>query len=105
MILTPPSLQQFCLKLIIDYEEIIDVLNPEEDWDNDMSHLYNDRLTREERDNFEYQAVRGIKTLAQIKSEIRALLIRRPFNLDLVQLEWRSLCSSVYRNVLPDKSG
>ena len=87
MINTPPSLQQFCLKLIIDYEEIVDVLNPEEDWDNDVSHLYNDRLTLAERDEFEFQVVRGIKTLAQVKIEIRALLIQRPFDLDLVQLK------------------
>ena len=84
---TPPSLQQFCLKRIIDYEEIIDVLNPEEDWDNDVRHLYNHRLTRDERDEFESQVVSGTQTLAQVKAEIRALLILRPFDLDLVQLK------------------
>ena len=84
---TPPSLQQFCLKRIVDYEEIIDVLNPEEDWDNDVRHLYNHRLTRDERDEFESRVVSGAQTLSQVKNEIRALLILRPFDLDLVQLK------------------
>ena len=84
---TPPSLQQFCLKRIVDYEEIIDVLNPKEDWDNDVRHLYNHRLTRDERDEFESQVVGGFQTLSQVKNEIRALLIVRPFDLDLVQLK------------------
>ena len=84
---TPPSLQQFCLRRIVDYEEINDVLNPKEDWDNDVRHLYNHRLTRDERDEFESQVVNGTQTLAQVKAEIRALLILRPFDLDLVQLK------------------
>ena len=87
MINSPPSLLQCCLKRIVDYEEIISVLNPEEDWDNDVRHLYNNRVTRDERDEFENLVVRGVQTLSQVKAEIRALLIQRPFNLDLVQLK------------------
>ena len=84
---TPPSLQQFCLRRIIDYEEINDILNPPLDWDNDVQHLYNHRLTRDGRDEFELLVVNGTRTLAQVKADIRALLIVRPFDLDLVQLK------------------
>ena len=84
---TPPSLQQFCLRRIVDYEEINDVLNPPLDWDNDVQHLYNHRLTRDERDEFELMVVNGTRTLAQVKADIRALLTLRPFDLDLVQLK------------------
>ena len=84
---TPLSLQQFCLRRIVDYEEINDVLNPPLDWDNDVQHLYNHRLTRDERDEFELMVVNGTRTLAQVKADIRALLTLRPFDLDLVQLK------------------
>ena len=84
---TPPSLQQFCLRRIVDYEEINDVLNPPLDWDNDVRHLYNHRLTRDERDEFEMLVVNGTRTLAQVKADIRALLVLRPFDLDLAQLK------------------
>ena len=84
---TPPSLQQFCLRRIVDYEEINDVLNPPLDWDNDVQHLYNHRLTRDERDEFEMLVVNGTRTLAQVKADIRALLVLRPFDLDLAQLK------------------
>ena len=40
-----PQLQSFLAKFIICYEDIIAILNPEEDWDNDTSHLYNERLS------------------------------------------------------------
>ena len=87
MLNTPPSLQQFCLRRIVDYEEINDVLNPPLDWDNDVQHLYNHRLTRDERDEFEMLVVNGTRTLAQVKADIRALLVLRPFDLDLAQLK------------------
>ena len=87
MLNTPPSLQQFCLRRIVDYEEINDVLNPPLDWDNDVRHLYNHRLTRDERDEFEMLVVNGTRTLAQVKADIRALLVLRPFDLDLAQLK------------------
>ena len=82
-----PSLQSIALKYIIDYEEIISTLNPEEDWDNDTSHLFNHRMSRQEVIDFEMQVLSGEKSLAQIKSEMRTLLQQRPFDLDLVQLQ------------------
>ena len=86
MIRLAPSLQQICLRSVIDRQEIDDVLYPMLDWDNDVTHLYNERLTREEESDYETLAVTGQKTLTECKADLRSLLYRRPFDLDLIQL-------------------
>ena len=86
MIRSAPSIQQICLKSVIDHQKIDDVLYPELDWDNDVSHLFNERLTREEERDYELLAVTGQKTLTECKNDLRSLLYRRPFDLDLVQM-------------------
>ena len=82
-----PSLQQIAIMSIIKHEDIVTILNPEEDWDEDNSHLFNQRLTKQEFRDFQIQAISGERYLAQIKADIRDLLQQRPFDLDLVQLE------------------
>ena len=82
-----PSLQSLVVKFIIEYEEINETLNPPEDWDNDTSHLFNQRISHQEVLEYEKEVLSGIKTFTQVKSEIRACLLQRPFNLDLVQLQ------------------
>ena len=82
-----PSLQSLVVKFIIEYEEINETLNPPEDWDNDTSHLFNQRMSHQEVLEHEKEVLSGIKTFTQVKSEIRALLLQRPFDLDLVQLQ------------------
>ena len=81
-----PSLQQIAIMSIIEREDIIAILNPEEDWDDDNSHLFNQRLTRHEYLDFQIQAMSGERSLTQIKADMRDLLQQRPFDLDLVQL-------------------
>ena len=75
------------VKFIIEYEETNETLNPPEDWDNDTSHLFNQRISHQEVLEYEKEVLSGIKTFTQVKSEIRALLLQRPFHLDLVQLQ------------------
>ena len=82
-----PSLQQIAIMSIIEHEDIVAILNPEEDWDDDNSHLFNQRLTRQEFRDFQIQAISGERYLAQIKADIRDLLQQRPFDLDLVQMK------------------
>ena len=92
-----PSLLSIVVKYIIEYEEINATLNPPEDWDNDTSHLYNQRMSRQEVIDFEIQMLSGKKSFSQIKSEMRILLQQRPFDLDLVQLQ-----AIPFFNRLPD---
>ena len=86
MIRAVSSLQRVSLKCIINYQEIIEVLNPEEEWGNDRSHLFNQRLSYRETVDFMFRVMDGGNSLAQVKSEIRSLLLQRPFDLDLVHL-------------------
>ena len=39
-----PTLLSLASQFIIDYKKVTDILNPEEDWDVDNSHLYTQRL-------------------------------------------------------------
>ena len=82
-----PTLQSLVVKFIIEYEEINDTLIPEEDWDIDNSHLFNQRMSHQEVLEYEKEVLSGIKSFTQVKSEIRAVLLQRPFHLDLVQLQ------------------
>ena len=52
-------------------------------------------MSREEVNDFEMQVLSGEKSLAQIKSEMRTLLLQRPFDLDLVQLQTIPLFKSL----------
>ena len=67
-----PQLQNILATFIIAYEDIIEVLNPEEDWDNDQSHLFNVRLSSVEWKDFQKQLFSGTKSFRQIKEEIRS---------------------------------
>ena len=82
-----PQLQNILATFIIAYEDIIGLLNPEEDWDNDQSHLFNERLSSVEWQDFLKQLFNGTKSFRQIKDEIRAILQTRPFDRDLIQLQ------------------
>ena len=84
---TVPSLHSIVLKFIIDYEKINETLNPKEDWDIDNSHLFNTRMPVPEIWEYLEEVLSGIKTFTQVKSEMRAVLLQRPFDLDLVQLQ------------------
>ena len=87
MIRSPPTLQQICLKSVVDYQEINEVLNPFNwDWEFDMSQLVNYRLTYEERRHYETLAVTGQKTLTDCKADLQSLLYWKPFDLDLLLL-------------------
>ena len=94
-----PSLQKICLKSMIDNEEIQEILYPEINGDTDMTPLFNERLTPVEWRHYEILAVTGQRTLTKCKEDLRSLLYRRPFNLDLVQMRKISLF-----NELPDYS-
>ena len=94
-----PSLQQICLKSMIDYEEIQEILYPEMNGDTDIMPLFNERLTPVECRHYEILAVTGQRTLTKCKEDLRSLLYRRPFNLDLVQMRKITLF-----NDLPDYS-
>ena len=82
-----PQLQNIQATFIIAYEDIIELLNPEEDWDNDQSHLFNERLSSVEWKDFQKQLFSGTKSFRQIKEEICAILQTRPFDRDLIQLQ------------------
>ena len=82
-----PTLLSLVSQFIIDYEEINNTLNPEEDWDVDNSHLYNQRLNHLEVWAFEAEVLSAVKPLAEVKRDIRAVLLQRPFDLDLIQLQ------------------
>ena len=84
---TVPSLKSIAINYIIDYEKIDEVLNPKEDWDVDNSHLFNTRMPVPEIWEYLEEVLSGIKTFTQVKSEMRAVLLQRPFDLDLVQLQ------------------
>ena len=84
---TVPSLQSLVINYIIDYEKINEVLNPKEDWDVDNSHLFNTRMPVPEIWEYLEEVLSGIKTFTQVKSQMRAVLLQRPFDLDLVQLQ------------------
>ena len=75
------------LKFIIDYEKINEMLNPKEDWDIDNSHLFNTRMPVPEIWEYLEEVLSGVKTFTQVKREMRAVLLQRPFDLDLVQLQ------------------
>ena len=81
-----PQLQCILAKFIIAYEDIIELLNPEEDY-NDQSHLFNERLSSVEWKEFTIQLLSGTKSFRQIKEEIRAILQTRPFHRDFIQLQ------------------
>ena len=97
MSLMAPSLQSLALKSMIIRERIIPLLNPEEDWDNDVSHLYNTRFNYKEVWAFEARVMDGKETLADIKMDMRCQLYGRPWDLDLIHLR-----SIEYFNELPD---
>ena len=82
-----PTLLSLASQFIIDYEKVTDILNPEEDWDVDNSHLYNQRLNHLEVWAFEAEVLSAVKPLAEVKRDIRAVLLQRPFDLDLLQLQ------------------
>ena len=82
-----PTLLSLASQFIIDYEKVTDILNPEEDWDVDNSHLYNQRLSHLEVWVFEAEVLSAVKPLAEVKRDIRAVLLQRPFDLDFVQLQ------------------
>ena len=82
-----PVLQSLLAKFVIEYKDIIAILNPEEDWDNDTSHLFNERLSSVELKDFRIQLLSGTKSFTQIKDEIRRILQTRPFDRDLIQLQ------------------
>ena len=84
---TVPSLKIIAISYIIDYEKIDEVLNPKEDWDVDNSHLFNTRMPVPEIWEYLEEVLSGIKTFTQVKREMRAVLLQRPFDLDLVQLQ------------------
>ena len=83
---TVPSLKSIAINYIIDYEKIDEVLNPKEDWDVDNSHLFNTRMTVPEIWDYLTEVLSGVKSFTQVKSEMREVLLLRPFDLDLVQL-------------------
>ena len=81
-----PSLQTLALRSIIEREGVVPLLNPEEDWDNDVSHLYNKRFGHEEVWRFEARVMEGKETLDEIKMDMRCQLYNRPWDLDLIHL-------------------
>ena len=87
MFRSPPSLQQICLRSVVNYQEIDEILNPF-NWDSefDMSQVINDRLTYEEKRHYLNLAVTGQMTLTECKEDLRSLLYRRPFDRDLLLL-------------------
>ena len=82
-----PTLQSIVVKFIVEYEEINETLNPKEDWDIDNSHLFNTRMPVPEIWEYLEEVLSGVKTFTQVKREMRAVLLQRPFDLDLVQLQ------------------
>ena len=72
------------MKYIIEYEDIVATLNPEEDWDNDTSHLLNERLSSADLKDFKTQLLSGTKSFTEIKKKIRRILQTRPFDRDLL---------------------
>ena len=81
-----PTLLSLVSQFIIDYEEVVNTLTPKYDWDFDNEHLFNQRLTPEETQAFQEEILRGVRSFTEVKDNIRAVLVRRPFQLDLVQL-------------------
>ena len=57
-----PQLQNILATFIIAYKDIIELLNPEEDWDNDQSQLFNKRLSSVEWKDFQKQLFSGSKS-------------------------------------------
>ena len=70
MIRTALSLQRLATMSIIDHADIVTLLNPEEDWDNNVSHLFNERFNYEEMWEFEARLLEGKETLSQIKRDM-----------------------------------
>ena len=85
MIRSPPSLQLLCVQSVIDKEKVYDVLHPALDWDVEMAPK-DERLTQDEKMHYVYLAITGKMTLTECKADLRAILYRRPFVLDLVQM-------------------
>ena len=85
MIRSPPSLQQICVRSVVETQDLHDVLYPYEDWDTEEIPR-NDRLTQDEKWDYQTLTVTGQKTLTECKNDLRSMLYRRPFDLDLVQL-------------------
>ena len=84
---SPPSLQHACLKFLIDYNQVDEVLNPYHwDWDSDTVTPVNDRLTSEEKKYYTNKAATGQMTVAECRDDLCSLLYRRPFDLDLALL-------------------
>ena len=52
----------------------------------DNSHLFNTRMTVPEIWDYLTEVLSGVKSFTQVKSEMREVLLLRPFDLDLVQL-------------------
>ena len=83
---SPPSLQQLCVRTVVDTHNLIDLLSPwVNDWDAD-EFPRNDRLTRDEEIYFLMLAAKGELSLAECKSALRSMLHRRPCELDLLRL-------------------
>ena len=83
---SPPSLQQLCVRSVINTHGLLDVLNPyTDDWDTEEIPR-NDRLTRDEEIHFQMLAATGQLSVTECKTAIRSMLYRRPCDLDLIQL-------------------
>jgi hypothetical protein len=68
-------MQSLLVCFLIACEDIVELLNPDEDWDNDHSHLYSARLSSAECKEFERQFICGTKSLRFVKEEIRVTLL------------------------------
>ena len=83
---SPPSLQQLCVRTVIDTHKLIDLLSPwVNDWEKD-DFPRNDRLTRDEEIFFLMLAAKGKLSLTECKNALRSMLYRRPCELDLLHL-------------------
>ena len=84
---SPPSLQQLCVRTVIDTHKLIDLLSPwVNDWEKD-DFPRNDRLTRDEEIFFLMLAAKGKLSLTECKNALRSMLYRRPCELDLLHLK------------------
>ena len=82
---SPPSLQQICVRSIVETQDLLNVLYPYEDWDTEEVPR-NDRLTQDEQWHFQHLAATGQLCMTECKTALRSMLYRRPCDLDLIQL-------------------
>ena len=92
---SPPSLQQLCVRSVIQTNGLLNVLDPYiNDWDAE-EFPRNDCLTRDEEIFFQQLAVTGQLLMTGCKDALRSMLYRRPCNLDLVQLRTLPFCKDI----------